>query len=89
MEARGHSGGIWVLKKNGSNIVNVVHDVFVDTITIKLLFKTSSWYVTGIYDSLVYTSHLDMWLYLIGRRNFVDGHWILKGDFNDIIHLSE
>lgn len=38
----GQSGGIWVLKKNGINIVMVVHDVFIYTITITLSLGTSS-----------------------------------------------
>ncbi|KAI5407373.1 hypothetical protein KIW84_053576 [Lathyrus oleraceus] len=37
----------------------------------------------------MYTSCLDLLLHLIGRRNNVDGPWMLIGDFNNIIHLSE
>lgn len=60
VDARGQSRGIWVLKKNGSDIVTVMHGVFMDIITIKLSLGTSSWYVTRIYVSTVYTYHLNM-----------------------------
>lgn len=89
MDARGQSEGIWVLKNNGSNIVIVAHDVFMDIITIKLSLGTSSWYVTRIYASSMYTYRLDIWLHLIDQRNTIDGPWMLIWDFNDIIHPSE
>lgn len=60
-----------------------------DTITFKLSLETSSWYITRIYASLVYTSRLDMWLYLIDWRNIVDGPWMLIEDFNYIIRVNK
>lgn len=78
-----------MLKRNGSNILTVVHDVFMDTINIELSLGTFSLYVAGIYASLAYTSHLNMWLHLIDLRNTVDGPWMVIEDFNDVIHPSE
>lgn len=56
MDVHGQSGSIWVLKENGSNIVIVVHDVFMNIVTIKLSLGTSSWYVIGIHVSPIYFS---------------------------------
>lgn len=75
-----------MLKHNGSNILIVAHDVFMDII--KLSLGTYSWYVIGIYASPMYTSYLDLWLHLIDRRSVVDGPCMLIGDFN-IIYPSE
>lgn len=49
MDACGQFGGIWVLKENGGYIVTTVHDVFMDTIIMRLSLGTSSWYVTVIF----------------------------------------
>lgn len=89
VDACGQSGDILVLKHNGSNIIIIVHYVFMNIITIKLSLGTFSWYVTVTYSSLVYTSRLHMCLHLIDWRNTVDGPWMMIEDFNDIIHLSE
>lgn len=65
LEEHGQSEGIWVLRHNDSNIVIVVHGVFMDTITIKLTLGTSSWYIIGIYASLMYTFCFESWIHLI------------------------
>lgn len=60
VEARGQSGGIWFLKQNGSNIGATIHDVFMDTVTIKLTLGNKAWYCTGVYASPVYTTRMDL-----------------------------
>lgn len=89
VDARGQSGGIWILKQNGSNIVTVVHYFYMDTITIKLILGGSSWFLSNIYASPVYSHRLDLWRHLIDMRSTMDGPWMLIGDYNDIIHPSE
>lgn len=61
-----------MLKHNGSNIVTILHDFFVDTTTITLSLGNFYGYVAGTYASLVYNYRLDLWLHLVDHGNTVD-----------------
>ncbi|KAK2441392.1 hypothetical protein QL285_012694 [Trifolium repens] len=89
VDARGYSGGIWLLKQNGSNVAADVFEVYKDTITVRLLLGNACWFLTGIYASLVYTSRLDLWNHITELRRDVVEPWLLMGDFNEIIRPSE
>jgi hypothetical protein len=89
VDARGHSGGIWLLKQNGSNIAADIFEVYKDTITICLSLGGASWFLTGIYASPVHTSRLELWNHIADMRRDIVGPWLLIGDLNEIIHPSE
>jgi hypothetical protein len=89
VDARGHAGGIWILKQNGSNIAADVFEVYKDTITIRLSLGNNHWFLTGLYASPVYTSRLELWNHISEMRRDITGPWLLMGDFNEIIHPSE
>ncbi|GAU22350.1 hypothetical protein TSUD_106780 [Trifolium subterraneum] len=89
VDARGHSGGIWLLKQHGSNIATDVFEVYKDTITIRLSLGTAKWFFTGIYASPVYTSRLELWHHINDPRKDITEPWLLMGDFNEIIRPSE
>jgi hypothetical protein len=89
VDARGHSGGIWLLKQNGSNVAADVFEVYKDTNTVRLSLGNACWFLTGIYASLVYTSRLDLWNHITELRRDVVEPWLLMGDFNEIIRPSE
>jgi ribonuclease HI len=89
VDARGHSGGIWLFKQQGINIAADIFEVYKDTITIRLSLGNAIWFMTGIYASPVYTSRLELWNHLTELRKDIVEPWLLIGDFNDIIRPSE
>lgn len=76
-EARGQSGGFWILKLNSCNVVTSVQDVFRDTITLKLSLGSESWFLTGMYASPVYSTRLELWNYLITLKDSIVGPWFI------------
>ncbi|MCI06537.1 RNA-directed DNA polymerase (Reverse transcriptase), partial [Trifolium medium] len=66
VEARGHSGGIWLLKQHGSNIAADIFEVYKDTITVRLSLGNAKWFLTG--NRMVYRK-LD--------RAFADVPWCM------------
>ncbi|GAU12283.1 hypothetical protein TSUD_141910 [Trifolium subterraneum] len=89
VEARGHSGGIWLLKQQGSNITADVFEVYKDTITVRLSLGNAKWFLSGIYASPVNSSRLDLWNNFTELRRDITEPWLLMGDFNEIIRPSE
>lgn len=88
-EARGQSGGLWILKNNACNVVTTVLDVYHDTITIKLAIGNESWTLTGMYASPTYSKRLELWHHLSSLKDTITGPWMIIGDFNEIILPSE
>ncbi|PNX93586.1 ribonuclease H, partial [Trifolium pratense] len=89
VDARGQSGGLWILKHNSSTIITSVEDIFHDTVTLKVSVGNDSWLLTGMYASPIYTKRLELWQHLISlNANFV-GPWMVIGDFNEIILPNE
>lgn len=60
VDARGHFGGIWILRKNGSNIITYVCDIFMDSITIQLTFGNESRFLSGLYASHLFSTRLEL-----------------------------
>jgi exonuclease III len=87
VDARGHSGGIWLLKQQGSNITADVFEVYKDTITVRLSLGNERWFFTGIYASPIHTSRLELWEHLTELRRDITDPWLLMGDFNEIISV--
>lgn len=88
VEACGQSGGLWILRQNGSNVSISIFDVFADTITIQLNVGEDSWLFTGVYASPIYTNRLQLWDHLISLHDHITEPWLLMGDFNKILFLG-
>lgn len=89
VEARGQSGGLWILKQNDCNVVTTTHDVFRDTVTLKLSLGSDSWFLTGMYASPFYSTRLELWNYLVTLKDSIVGPWFIIGDYNEITLPSE
>lgn len=59
--------------------------MFQDTITIKHVPRTDSWYSTGVYASPIYSKRLELWDYLISIRNDIIDPWLMMEDFNETL----
>jgi hypothetical protein len=88
-EARGQSGGLWILKQNSSNVLVSVEDIFHDTITLKISVGNDSWLLTGMYASPIYTKRLELWHHLTSLNVNFAGPWMIIGDFNETILPGE
>lgn len=88
-EARGHSGGIWLMQQVGSNVDTLLVDFHDNAVTIKLTLGQDNWFLTAIYASPVYAARLPLWQHLCDLRNNIDGAWLILGDFNEIMLPNE
>ena len=87
-EATSHSGGIWILVF--ANIFQVmVVDIFHQCVSIKLTFANQTWVYSTIYASPVSSSRKDLSNYLKSVEAFIQGPWMLIGDFNAVLFSSE
>lgn len=89
VEARGQSGVIWILQSKGSIVGCSIVDVYADAITLELTIGEESWFLTGIYVSLVYSMRLELWNHLSKLKDRILGPWLMMGDFNDIISPND
>lgn len=88
-EARGHSGGIWILKSQNCTYDIEIIDSYFQSITIALEKDRVIWYLSAIYASPQVTNRDQLWSYLICLRPHLNGPWLLMGDFNEILLPSE
>lgn len=88
-EAQGHSGGIWVLKNDGSNFTCQVLSSMHQCITLTISRRNRSWACSGVYASPVYSRRCLLWNHLRGLRGTITLPWALMGDFNEILSPSE
>nr|KYP76168.1 Transposon TX1 uncharacterized [Cajanus cajan] len=88
-EARGHSGGIWALGKDNSDIHGRVVESHPQAITIQLSSNGLTWCCTGVYGHPVPRVRENLWVHLQALRNNISVPWLLLGDFNDILAPSE
>lgn len=84
VEAHGHSGGLWVLRNNGSNVIVSTLDVHPHAITFKLELGGRSWVCTGVYASPVPANRPHLWQHLRNLRSTISDPWVHIGDFNEI-----
>lgn len=89
-EVNGYVGGIWSLVPLNTNISFQVIYSSARMININLQYDNCSWFCTGIYCNPVHAlrdldwNHLHDMVVSIG-----DHHWLVLGDFNDILLPSE
>jgi hypothetical protein len=89
MEATGHSGGLWVLYNISCPYSFTLMESVSQCITIQITRGNVSWVCSGIYASPTTSVREGLWDYLCGLRTRVMQPWILVGDFNDILLISE
>lgn len=87
-EARGHSGGIWVLSCSDDIVVSLV-DNFYQMITFNIQRQTGSWTFSAVYASPLFPTRCELWDRLKHLRGRISGAWLLIGDFNEILHSTE
>lgn len=84
VEAIGHSGGLWVLKHNGSNVSTTVIDSHSQAITFRLALGGKSWVCSSIYASPTPTNKPILWQHLSQLCSSISEPWDQIGDFNEI-----
>ncbi|KAH9648695.1 reverse transcriptase domain-containing protein [Citrus sinensis] len=88
VEAMGFSGGIWLLWKEGLNVEIVMnHRQFIHFRVSNNSGLISS--ITAIYASPIPSVRKLLWSDLNELASFVQGPWLLGGDFNAILNASE
>ena len=89
IEARGHSGGIWVLVDISSGISFLVVDCFDQMITVRLSYEGSVWVCNAVYVSLIPSVKDRLWEHLGMDSQHISNPWMVFGYFNEILHSSE
>jgi endonuclease/exonuclease/phosphatase family metal-dependent hydrolase len=87
-EARGHSGGIWILS-NRTDLCFTLIDSISQAITFTISKGLASWCCTAVYGSPVYTIRTSLWTHLKNLRNNIISPWLMIGDFNEIKSIDE
>ena len=87
-EARGFSGGIWILLKD-STMQYVVFDSMSQAASIKLGNAGGEWIFTAIYASPTPTTRAGLWDYLVHLRRKIQHPWLVVGDFNEVLSETE
>ncbi|KAL6567778.1 hypothetical protein OROGR_001446 [Orobanche gracilis] len=88
-EARGFSGGIWVLKHSSSTVNIRFRSQHRQAISFELWRDNFSWVCTAVYASPNPTLRENFWDHLIALRNNIMVHWMLIGDFNEVLYPAE
>lgn len=87
-EARGHSGGLWVLSNSPETTCTLV-DTMNQAITFSVSRRTTTWYCSFIYASPVFANRCRLWEYLEQLRNQLPGPWLILCDFNETLYSTE
>lgn len=89
VDARGFSGGIWVLWNNSLGRVEVVGK-FSQAITLLISGRTPQpWLLTAVYAHPTPTIRDELWNFLGNCSCFDESPWALIGDFNQILSSDE
>lgn len=89
VEARGFSGGIWILWTRADISITQItaHEQFLH-VQVSDNFS-NSWILTVIYASPRVTEHAALWEAILHISHTTDMDWMVRGDFNEIAHASE
>lgn len=87
-EARGHSGGIWILSSRDDLSFKLV-DSNIQEITFSIKKGNASWICTATYASPTYSIRCNLWDHFITLRSRIHGPWVIIGDFNEILYSSK
>lgn len=87
-EARGHSGGIWILTCKDDLACSLI-DNNQQVITFSIQRRNVKWFCSAVYASPIYSVRSNLWNHLASLQNDVQGPWTVLGDFNEILNFSE
>lgn len=87
-EARGHSGGIWILTNRDDLTFNLIDSSF-QAITFSISKGNASWYVSAVYASPIFSVRCALWQQITALRRIINGPWLLVGDLNEVLSSSE
>jgi hypothetical protein len=87
-EARGHSGGIWVLSCRQDLTFTLISSM-VQSITFSISKGMAKWACSAIYASPTYTARIELWTHLQNLRNNIFIPWLMIGDFNEVKSIVE
>lgn len=87
-EARGHSGGIWVLSCCVDVSFSLIDTSF-QAITFSVHKRNVTWCCTATYASPIPFVRAELWDHLSQLRSRINVPWVLLGDLNEILHQSE
>ncbi|XP_058783292.1 uncharacterized protein LOC131657968 [Vicia villosa] len=87
--ANGQLGGLIIPWKEGG--VEVVHSFKEEGfLGVKLIWRSYVYYIVNVYSSCDLNKKKELWNALLLRKNnYVDGEWVIGGDFNSIKNHSE
>ena len=88
-EAQGQAGGVWLLKSHDCPYVINVMDIYYQAVTLSVIHRGRLWYFSVVYACPYLCGRQQLWNYLACLRTHIDGHWLLMGDFNEIVLPSE
>ncbi|XP_057432499.1 uncharacterized protein LOC130725245 [Lotus japonicus] len=88
-EARGFSGGIWVLSHRGSNVSFRLVKAHPQVVTFEVWKANLSWVCSAMYASPIPAQRDTLWNRLLHLRSSIILPWLLVGDFNEILLPSE
>lgn len=88
VDADGFAGGIWLLWKLEDINLQVIK-CSQHTITVIIHQPQHKWLFTAVYASPQYHTRHQLWTYLDGVQPITPLPWLVDGDFNEIISLSE
>ncbi|KAL6202672.1 hypothetical protein ACLB2K_026377 [Fragaria x ananassa] len=87
-EARGFSGGIWVLfDKNKINVSFV--DSNPQSVTVKVEVNNHAWLLTALYASPTHSVRSSIWNYLSEFASSVHLPWLIIGDFSELYSSAD
>ncbi|MCH86112.1 RNA-directed DNA polymerase (Reverse transcriptase), partial [Trifolium medium] len=87
-EARGHSGGIWVLSCRQDLTFTLISSMF-QSITFFISKGMAKWACSAIYASPTYTARIELWRHLQNLRSNISIPWLMIGDFNEVKSIIE
>jgi exonuclease III len=89
IEARGHSGGIWILVAQNKDFTIQPFDVHPQIVSMTITRGGRRWINSFVYASPNPQQRDLLWDYLTDLRVKIHDPWMLIGDFNDIASISE
>lgn len=87
-EARGHSGGIWILS-NRNNVNFDLVNSYPQPITFDIKKMNASWRCTVVYASLIPSIRASLLDHLLHLHQSFSIPWAIQGDMNEILLASE
>jgi hypothetical protein len=84
-EAQGHFGGIWAMKRRGSEFSFTPISTMHQCVNFVVAKGNDKWICSGVYASPTFTIRPLLWDYLEELGKEYDLPWLVIGDFNDIL----